>query len=401
MNEVERHLAAAAGQSNVALGEDITLGVDLAMAHDVTAPLAITQFEDIGVSRVFDPQKIVFIVDHLYPAPTVQARQCHRKMREFALRYKLRLFEKGEGVCHQLLSEHIRLPRGSVLVGADSHTCTAGAYGALAFAVGSTEFAATMATGKLEIEVPPVIAIQLDGMLSSGTYAKDIVLHLVGIFGVGGFTDQAVIFCGSWIRQSTLDERMTVSNMGIEMGAMLGYCSEESDPGPVAASHRFEVGSIAPLMACPSSPANVRSIAELVGTPVTQVLIGSCTNGRLADMREAAAVFRRANVHPDVNCLVIPASKRVAELMEKEGLSQVFRDAGAVVTSPGCGPCFGGHMGLSGADDTVVSTSNRNFPGRMGAKEARLYLASPRSAAEAAAAGSIVLPGTIAPFGGD
>jgi len=401
MNELERHLAAAAGLDAVKVGEDITIKVDLAMGHDVTAPLALAPFDAIGVNEVFDPAKVVFILDHIYPAPTVQARQCHNAMREFARRYGFRFFDKGEGVCHQLLSEEFALPRGSVLVGADSHTCTAGAYGVLAFGVGSTELAAAMATGTLDIEVPPTEAVVLEGALAPGVYAKDIVLRLIGAFGTDGFTDKAVIFCGGWVRQASLAEKMTISNMAIEMGAMLSYFSDSEDPGETAATHRFDVGAIVPLLACPPSPANVRPVAELAGLPVTQVVIGSCTNGRLADMREAAAVFRRAPVHPDVNCIVLPASRRIAAAMEKEGLTDIFLRAGAVVTSPGCGPCFGGHMGLVAADDVVVSTTNRNFPGRMGAKEARIYLASPRTAAESAAAGVIASPGTAAALGGE
>lgn len=401
MNEIEKYLAAAAGRPEVRVGEDITIKVNLAMGHDVTAPLALAPFEEIGVSEVFDPAKVVFILDHIYPAPTVQARQCHNQMRDFAGRYGFRLFDKGEGVCHQLLSEEFDLPRGSVLVGADSHTCTAGAYGVLAFGVGSTELAAAMATGTLDIEVPPAEAVFLEGDLAPGVYAKDIVLRLIGSFGTGGFTDKAVIFCGNWVRKASLAEKMTISNMAIEMGAMLSYFSEEADPGPVTAVHRFDVGELVPLLACPPNPGNVKPVAELAGLPVTQVVIGSCTNGRLEDMREAAAVFRHAPVHPSVNCIVLPASRRVAEAMEKEGLTDIFLKAGAVVTSPGCGPCFGGHMGLVAAEDVVVSTTNRNFPGRMGAKEAKIYLASPRSAAEAAAAGKIATPGTAAALGGE
>jgi len=207
------------------------------------------------------------------------------------------------------------------------------------------------------------------------------------------------MICGGWVRQASLDDKMTVSNMGIEMGAMLSVFSDETHAASVAAAYNFDVGTIPPVMACPSSPGKVKPVAELVGTAVTQVVIGSCTNGRLTDMREAAAVFRHAKVHPHVNCIILPASRAVIEGMEREGLSQLFRQAGAVVTSPGCGPCFGGHMGLIAGNDTVVATSNRNFPGRMGAKEGKVYLASPRTAAEVAAAGSIVLPGTMAPLG--
>ncbi|MBP2656189.1 MAG: leuC [Firmicutes bacterium] len=399
MNEIEEYLAAAAGQPEVQVGEDITIRVDLAMAHDVTAPLALTAFAEIGIDRVFDKRKVAFVADHVYPAPTVQARQGQRQMRNFANTYGIKMFE-GEGVCHQVVAENYSLPRGSVVVGADSHTCTAGAYGALAIGVGSTEFAAAMATGTLDIEVPPVYEVVLDGILVPGVYAKDIILHLIGAFGTAGFTDKAVIFTGEWVRTASLEERMTISNMTIEMGAMLSYFSIKNDVGSVAKVHKFDVSMIVPLMAAPSSPANVQPVANLAGQTVTQVIIGSCTNGRINDMREAAAVFSHASINPNVNCIILPASQLVAQAMEDEGLTKIFRRAGATIANAGCGPCFGGHLGLAASDDVVISTTNRNFPGRMGSKESRVYLASPRTAAEAAVAGKIVTPGTVAELGG-
>ena len=395
MNEIERYLALAAGLDCVKAGQDITVKVDLAMAHDVTAPLALAPYREIGVNTVFDPKKVVFFIDHVYPAPTVQARQSHREMRQFAREFGFPIFE-GSGVCHQVISEEYDLPRGSIVVGADSHTCTAGANGALAFGVGSTEVAAAMATGTLDIEVPDIKAVWLEGQLAPGVSAKDVILFLIGKFGGAGFTDQGIIFAGSWVRQASRDERMTVSNMTIEMGAMLSYFSMEEDVGPVAKTHSFDVGAIPPLMAAPSFPSNVKAVSELLGTTVTQVIIGSCTNGRISDMRDAAAVLSNVPVHQDVNCIILPASRRVAEMMEEEGLTRIFRHAGATVTSPGCGPCYGGHMGLATADDVVISTTNRNFAGRMGAKTAQIYLTSARTAAEAAAAGKIVYPGTMA-----
>lgn len=400
MNEIEQYLAKAAGKAKVAVGEDITVKVDLAVAHDVTGPLALPQFEEIGIDSVFDKAKVAFIIDHVFPAATVDARSNHNALLAFARKYGLRIYNQGEGVIHQLIAEEYHLPRGSILVGADSHTCTAGAYGALAFGVGSTELAAVMATGRLDIDVPPVTCLRLEGKLQPGVYAKDVVLHLIGRFGTDGFTDRGIIFAGSWVRQASLDERMTVSNMAIEMGAMLSYFSVNGDPGEVAADVAIDVAAIPPTAACPSSPGNTAPLAKVAGTPITHVVIGSCTNGRLSDMEEAAAVFARAPVHPDVSCIVLPASRRVAEAMEKKGLTAILRQAGAVVTNPGCGPCFGGHLGLVDETDVVAATTNRNFPGRMGAKGSKIYLVSPRAAAEAAAAGKLVVPGTTAPLGG-
>ena len=401
MNEIEKYLARAAGRENVRVGQDITINIDLAVAHDVTAPMAISQFEKIGVNRVFNQKKVMFVFDHVFPAPTIPARHNHRQIMEFADKYKVRCFGKGEGVIHQIVAEEGGLSRGSMLIGADSHTCTAGAYGVLAFGVGSTELAAAMATGTLDIEVPPVQLIRLEGETSPGVYAKDIILHLIGKFGTDGFTDQGIIFAGSWVTSADIEEKMTISNMAIEMGAMLSYFSESEEVGPVSKTQRIEVNTLVPVMACPHSPGNVKPIADVLNMPINQVVIGSCTNGRISDMRVAAEVFSKGNVHPKVTCIALPASNKVAQIMESEGLTRIMREAGVTVMNSGCGPCYGGHMGIVTADDVVVATTNRNFPGRMGAKEANIYLASPRAAAEAAVCGKIVLPGTAVPLGGE
>ncbi len=403
MNEIECYLAQAAGKKEVCVGEDITVAVDLAVAHDVTAPLALKPFAETGTDQVFDTSKVAFFNDHIFPASTVAARQCHRQMGDFARQYGIQYFRNGEGVIHQVISEKFSLPRGAVMIGADSHTCTAGAYGVLAFGVGSTELAATMATGTIDIEVPSVNVIQLDGQLAKGVYAKDIVLFLIGKFGTDGFTDQAVLFNGSWVRNASLDEKMTISNMAIEMGAMLSYFSDKDTDavGPVAQIHMFDVSQFVPVMACPHSPGNTKAISDIAGIPVSQVVIGSCTNGRLSDIKIVAEVLKKVPVHPDVTCIVLPASRQIVEEMEDTGLTKLLRDAGAVIGNPGCGPCFGGHLGLVTANDVVVATTNRNFPGRMGAKEAKIYLASPRAAAEAAASGRISVPGAVVPLEGE
>ena len=398
MNEIEYYLAKSAGKETVQVGDDITVKIDVAITHDVTAPLALEQFKEIGINRVFDPNKIVFVLDHVFPASTIDARHCHRQMNDFAKRYGVRNFHHGEGVIHQVVAEELFLQRGAIMIGADSHTCTAGAYGVLAFGVGSTELAAAMATGTMDIEVPPVSVIELNGQLKAGVYAKDIILYLIGKFGTDGFTDKAVIFAGNWVRQATLDEKMTISNMAIEMGAMLSYFSQKIDVGPVINTCIFDIEQIEPTVACPSSPGNTAPISKVAGTPISQVVIGSCTNGRLSDMQIAAEVFSKMPVHQDVTCIILPASQKVAAAMEAQGLTKIFREAGAVVTNPGCGPCYGGHLGIVTGEDVVVSTTNRNFSGRMGAKEAKIYLASPRAAAEAAVAGKIVIPGTVVPL---
>ena len=395
MNFVERSLAAAAGLQTVTVGQDVRCRVDLALSHDVTAPIAIQQFEQIGVDRVFDPAKVVLVIDHIFPAATVQARTAHWIMKDFAAKYGVTLYSKSEGVCHQLISERHRLQPGQILVGADSHTCTAGGYGVIAIPVGSTELAAAMATGTIDLEVPETIEVFMTGELRPYVSGKDIVLSLMRQFGVDGLTDKAVLFTGPGIAQLPVEERMTVCNMGIEMGAMIACFGDEAKEEGVAASIPLDLTLIEPMAACPFSPANVRPVAELGDISVTQVVVGSCTNGRLNDMEKVVNVLRGHKVHPDVNCLIIPASKQVLDAMEERGWTKILRDAGAVVANPGCGPCFGAHQGLGTERDTIVTTTNRNFPGRMGHRAAKLYLASPATAAETAVVGKITQPGTL------
>ena len=400
MNFIEKYLAAAAGLEKVSVGQDLRCRVDLALSHDVTAPIAIQQFEQIGIDHVFDPAKVVLVIDHIFPASTVQARTSHWIMKDFAAKFGVTLYSKGEGVCHQLLSERHRLQPGQILVGADSHTCTAGGYGVIGIPVGSTELAAAMATGTIDLEVPPVVEVFMTGALNPGVSGKDIVLSLIKRFGVDGLTDKAVVFTGPGITEISTGERMTICNMGIEMGAMIACFGEETKAEDVAESIPLELEKLVPLAACPHSPANVRPVSDLKDVSVTQVVVGSCTNGRLNDMEKVVDVLRNHKVHPDVNCLIIPASKNILDAMEEQGWCKILRDAGAVVANPGCGPCFGAHQGLGTERDVIVSTTNRNFPGRMGHRTANIYLASPATAAASAVTGKITEPGLLA-AGGD
>lgn len=401
MNQIEKYLAQAAGLAKVQVGDDITVRVDLVIAHDVTGPMAVEQFKRIGVDQVFDRNKVVFVLDHIVPAATVEAKVLHNVLKEFSCRYGVKIYDQSDGVIHQVVAEKHPLSRGAVLIGADSHTCTAGAYGALALAVGATELAATMATGTIDVEVPEVYEIRLEGKLQPGVYAKDVILHLIGHFGTAGFTDKAVIYTGSAFNHLTMDDKMTISNMGIEMGAMISYFTDHDQPvGPVKAVYSFQAEEIPASVACPPNPGKVVPAKHVAGTKITQVVIGSCTNGRYSDMAIAAEVLQGRKVSDSVTLLVVPASKAIAQLMDAQGLTEIFRTAGGMVTNPGCGPCFGAHMGLLAAGDAAVSTTNRNFPGRMGHRDAKVYLASPRLAAESAVAGEIVTPGTVMPLGG-
>jgi 3-isopropylmalate/(R)-2-methylmalate dehydratase large subunit len=400
MNFIEKYLAKAAGLEAVVVGQDIRCQVDLVAAHDVTGPMAIQQFEQIGIDHVFDPRKVVMVIDHIFPAATVQAKSMHWIMKDFAKQYGITLYDKGQGVIHQVLAESHRLQPGGILVGADSHTCTAGGYGVIAIPVGSTELAAAMATGTIDIEVPEVIEVYMTGQPKIYVGGKDIVLSLMKEFGVDGLTDKAVVFTGPGIAAVSMDDRMTICNMGIEMGAMIACFGEETAASEVARTVPLALETIDIVTACPHSPANVRPVAELTDVEVTQVVVGSCTNGRLSDMEQVVNVLKHHQVHPAVTMLVVPASKNVLAAMEQAGWCKILRDAGAVITNPGCGPCFGAHQGLGTERDVILSTTNRNFPGRMGHRNAQVYLASPATAAVTAVCGRITQPGSLSLEGG-
>lgn len=396
MNVIERILAKKANLAQVKENAEITVKVDLAIAHDVTGPIAIEQFRKIGVPKVYDRNRVAFIMDHNIPCSTVDSRKQHNIVRQFCQEYGTRLYDRSEGVIHQLAFEEGLYKRGDLIVGADSHTCTAGAHGVIAIPLGSTELAAVMALGELDLEVPRTHVIRVSGKLRPYVYGKDIILHTIGKFTTNGFTDQAVIFTGDAILGLPYEEKMTIANMMIEMGAMIGYIDQgDEEIGEVYATHEIDAQEIVPVAACPSSPGNVRPLSELRGIRIDQAVLASCTNGRYSDMQIAAEVLRGRKVASHVSMIVVPASRRILEQMEADGLTKVFRDAGAIVANPGCGPCFGSHQGLLTENDVAVSSTNRNFPGRMGDKQAQIYLASPRTVAESAVAGCLTEPGTI------
>ena len=393
MNCVERYLAKAAGVEEAKAGQDLSCKVSYVAAHDVTAPIAIDMFRKIGVKKVFDPDRVALIVDHIYPANSEKARNNVWTMKDFADEFGVHLYHRGEGVIHQLMYEKHRAQPGELVVIADSHTGTCGGYGAVGVGVGSTELAAAMATGKLDLEVPQVIQIYLTGKRRSNVFGKDLILYLGSQFGTDYLVDRALLFTGPGIDDVSVAERMTVCNMGIELGAMITlFGTTEKEPDTLEVKE-IDLGSLEPQIARPFSPANVVPVREVAGTPVTQVVVGSCTNGRLNDMEQVAKAFEGKHVHPDVNTLVVPASKDILDEMEKRGWCKIIRDAGATVLNPGCGSCFGAHEGLTSERDTVVSTTNRNFPGRMGSMKAKIYLASPATAAATALAGKITVPG--------
>lgn len=401
MNVIERILAEKANKNMVKVGEEISVKVDLAIAHDVTGPLAVEQFMKIGAKELFNKEKVIFVMDHNIPCSSVDSRIQHNIIHEFCEKFGAKIYGRSEGVIHQIIYEEELCKKGDIIVGADSHTCTTGAYGVLGIPVGSTELAAVMALGELDLEVPETHLINIEGDLNPGVYAKDMILHVIGKFGTNGFIDKAVIFSGSTILKLSNEEKMTIANMMIEMGVMIGYIDQGNEEiGTVKETHNISASNIVPVAACPSSPGNIKPIKEIEGQKINQAVIGSCTNGRYSDMKIAAEVLKGRKISEGVNMIIFPASMKILHKMEDEGLTKILREAGAIITNPGCGPCFGAHQGLLSKDDVAISTTNRNFPGRMGHKEANIYLASPRIVAESAVMGHIVSPGTVMPLDG-
>ena len=392
MNCIEKYLARAAGVEEAHAGDDLSCRVSYVAAHDVTAPIAIKMFREIGVKKVFDPDRVVLIVDHIYPAASEKARNSVWAMDDFAKEFGVHLYQRGEGVIHQLMYEKHRANPGDLIAIADSHTGTCGGYGVMGVGVGSTELAAAMATGKLDLEVPQVVQIHLTGKKPANVFGKDLILYLGSVFGTDYLVDKALLFTGEGIEDFSVAERMTVCNMGIEIGSMITIFGTTALEPDTAEVREVDLSKLEPQIARPFSPANVVPVREVAGTPVTQVVVGSCTNGRINDMEQVAKAFKGKKVNPNVNTLIVPASRDVLDEMEARGWCKIIRDAGATVLNPGCGPCFGAHEGLTSERDVVVSTTNRNFPGRMGSMKANIYLASPATAAATALAGKITVP---------
>lgn len=392
MNLIEKYLAKAAGLEEVRPGMDVTCKVGYVAAHDVTAPIAIKMFREIGVKSVFDPKRVLLIVDHIYPAATEKARNNVWTMSDFAKEFGLTIYDRGQGVIHQLMYEKHKAEPGELVVIADSHTCTCGGYGAIGIGVGSTEAAAAMATGTLDLEVPAVVQVYLTGKLKANVFGKDLILQLGQIFGTDYLTDKGLLLTGPGIGELSVEERMTVCNMGTELGSMITLFGTEEKESDVEETRELNLDDLVPKVARPFSPANVCDVREIAGMPITQVVVGSCTNGRINDMEQVARVLAKSKVHPDVNMFVVPSSKTVLDAMEARGWTKIIRDAGATVLNPGCGSCFGAHEGLIGERDVCIATTNRNFPGRMGCVKGQIYLTSPAVAAASAAAGRLVVP---------
>jgi len=416
MNITEKILAHASNKRVVHPSDIVDAAVDTIMVHDLTGPLAVEAFKRVGVNHVWNNKKIVIILDHQVPAESVKAAELHKMLRKFAEEQQIRLYDVGKGgICHQVMPEKGHVLPGTLIVGADSHTCTYGAFGAFATGIGSTEAAAVFATGKIWLKVPETIRIRVEGKFPAYVTPKDLILAVIGKLGVDGAIYKSTEFTGSTVRGMSMAGRMTLCNMAVEMGTKNGIIAPDAttskflegrtaEPLPAfealqsdadaayAENVEFDVAGLEPQVACPSSVDNVKPAAEVSGTPVDQVFIGSCTNGRIEDLRLAAQILKGKKVKDGVRALVIPASQEVYAQALREGLIEIFTVAGAIVCGSACGPCLGGHIGLLAAGETCVSTSNRNFIGRMGSTEANVYLASPATVAASAITGKITDP---------
>ncbi|MGI6707148.1 MAG: 3-isopropylmalate dehydratase large subunit [Clostridia bacterium] len=414
MTMTQKILAHRAGLPHVEAGQLIQVKLDMVLGNDVTTPVAVKEFEKIGIQEVFDREKIAIVPDHFTPNKDIQAAEQCKVIREFA-RSKgiVNYFEIGQmGIEHALLPEKGLVVAGDVVIGADSHTCTYGALGAFSTGVGSTDMAAGMATGEAWFKVPEVIRFVLKGKPQGWLSGKDIILHIIGMIGVDGALYQSMEYTGEGLQHLSMDDRFTIANMAIEAGAKNGifevddrtveymkahskkaYRVFQADPDAVYVREiELDLSSLRPTVAFPHLPENTHPIDEVGEIPIDQVVIGSCTNGRLEDLRVAAKLLKGKKVHPYVRTIIFPATQKIYMDALREGLIEIFIEAGAVVSTPTCGPCLGGHMGILAEGERAVATTNRNFVGRMGHPESEVYLASPAVAAASAITGKISSP---------
>jgi len=417
MTITEKIIAAHADKAGVAPGDIIMASVDVALGNDITAPIAIKEFRKIGAGKVFDPRKIVLVADHFTPNKDIQSAEQSKMLREFAREQGLtHFYDVGRcGVEHSLLPEKGIVVPGDLVIGADSHTCTYGALGAFGTGVGSTDLAAAMAIGKVWLKVPESIKFVYKGKMNKWVGGKDLILYTIGQIGVDGALYRAMEFTGDTISRLTVSDRISMCNMAIEAGGKSGivapdrialdYVSGRSDRTPrVYASDgdahyekviEFDVSSIEPQVAFPPLPENARGISKVGEVRIDQVVIGSCTNGQIEDLRIAAGILKGKKVHPHVRTIVIPATQGVYAQALVEGLLEIFVKAEAAVSTPTCGPCLGGHMGVLAEGERALATTNRNFVGRMGHPKSEVYLCGPAVAAASAVAGRICSPDEV------
>ncbi|MCD8116911.1 MAG: 3-isopropylmalate dehydratase large subunit [Oscillospiraceae bacterium] len=414
MTMTQKVLAAHAGLDSVKAGDLIEAKLDLVLGNDVTTPVAVTAFDEAGLESIFDKDKIAIVLDHYTPCKDIKSAQLCKQAREFAHRFGItHFYDVGQvGIEHALLPEKGLVGPGDCVIGADSHTCTYGALGAFSTGVGSTDMAAGMAMGENWFKVPAAIKVTLTGSLPPYVSGKDVILHLIGLIGVDGALYKSLEFQGEGVASLTMDDRFTIANMAIEAGAKNGifpvdektveyvtgrldrpYTAYEADPD---AEYDREVvidlSALKPTVSLPHLPSNTKTIDEVKGMPIDQVVIGSCTNGRISDLRMAASLLKGRHVAENVRCIVIPATQEISLQCARERLTEIFIQAGCAFSTPTCGPCLGGHMGCMAEGEVAVATTNRNFVGRMGHTESKVILASPAVAAASAVAGCLASP---------
>ncbi|WP_419025940.1 3-isopropylmalate dehydratase large subunit [Emergencia sp.] len=414
MTMTQKILAAHAGLDKVVPGQLITAKVDMLLANDISGSVSVNVFDDAGFEKVFDKSKIALVMDHFTPNKDIKSAEQCVTCRTFAKRFDIdHYYDVGTmGIEHALLPEKGLVAAGEIIVGADSHTCTYGALGAFSTGVGSTDLAASMATGQTWFKVPSALKFHLTGELPENVSGKDVILHIIGMIGVDGALYKSMEFTGPGVASLSIDDRFTICNMAIEAGGKNGifpvdqitkdymkgrvdreYTVYEADAdAEYDQVYNIDLSALKPTVAFPHLPGNSRTIDEVGDVPIQQSVIGSCTNGRLSDMRIAAEILEGKRVHPDVRCIIVPATQQIYKECIKLGYLETFIDAGCVVSTPTCGPCMGGHMGILAEGERCVSTTNRNFVGRMGHTKSEIYLASPAVAAASAIAGKIVAP---------
>ncbi len=414
MTMTQKILAAHAGVDHVEAGQLIRANLDMVLANDITGPVAINEFEKAEFDHVFDKSKVSLVMDHFTPNKDIKSAEQCKQCRTFAKRFDLdNFYDVGNmGIEHALLPEKGLVAAGDAIIGADSHTCTYGALGAFSTGVGSTDLAAGMATGQAWFKIPSALKFELKGSLPENVSGKDVILHIIGMIGVDGALYKSMEFTGEGVKSLSMDDRLCITNMAIEAGAKNGifpvdeiteeymkgrvnrpWTKYEADADAVYDEvYTIDLSALKPTVSFPHLPENTKTIDEVGDIPIQQVVIGSCTNGRLSDMRIAAEILKGRHIHPDVRGIIIPATQEIYKDCIKLGYLDIFIDAGCVVSTPTCGPCLGGHMGILAAGERCVATTNRNFVGRMGHVDSEVYLASPAVAAASAIAGKISGP---------
>jgi 3-isopropylmalate/(R)-2-methylmalate dehydratase large subunit len=413
----EKILAMKSGRDQVFPGEFVNAQVDLVLASELSGVVAIEEFEKINGARIFDPEKVVLVMDHFTPSKDIESAEIVKRCRAFAAEHGVRFYDVGRaGIQHILLPEKGLVAPGDLIAGADSHTCTYGFLGAFGAGIGSTDAAAAMALGEMWLKVPETILLEFVGQPPPWVGGKDLILHAIGALGVEGAIYQVIEMTGEAVRELSMAGRFAMANMSIEAGAKTGLIPPDektvdfiqsrgnppgthfySDPDATyAAQHQFDVSEFEPFVAVPYLPENVKPVSEVAGLEIDQVVIGMCTNGNLEDLRAAASLLKGRQIHPSVRTIIIPGSQQVYLDAVREGLVEIFVEANCAVSTPTCGPCLGGHMGVLASGERCVSTSNRNFRGRMGHPESEVFLANPYVAAASALAGTIASPAEFA-----